>query len=245
MDASESGYSSVCDDFYVKARLDLRVKQAPDDRTVMDFFERMRRVAPSFTGVKKIDTEWILEAPLGDQRMEWVAVGPGAVRCGAVNPIRVSASYELATNVLEALPGYFGINALDVVSLELTFGFDLDTDQDHYEAVHDTLLGGSRLAGLMRCDEERVVEMQPMLAWSLDHSADLQAQVEVRPRGKGSGVGNVESCSVYSTVKRTGPVERFEDPGVLVHELAGRVEALASDRVIPEIVMLLRARFLI
>ena len=97
----------------------------------------------------------------------------------------------------------------------------------------------------MRCDEERVVEMQPMLAWSLDHSANLQAQVEVRPRGKGRGLGNVESCSVYSTVKRTGPVERFEDPGVLVHELAGRVEALASDRVIPEIVMPLRARFLI
>ena len=55
----------------------------------------------------------------------------------------------------------------------------------------------------------------------------------------------MESCSVYSTVKRTGPVERFEDPGVLAHELAGRVEALASDRVIPEIVMPLRARFLI
>ena len=30
-----------------------------------------------------------------------------------------------------------------------------------------------------------------------------------------------------------------------MHELAGRVEALASDRVIPEIVMPLRARFLI
>ena len=29
--------------------------------------------------------------------------------------------------------------------------------------------------------------MQPMLAWSLDHSAHLQAQVEVRPRGKGEG----------------------------------------------------------
>ena len=144
--------------------------------------------------------------------MEWVAIGPGAVRCGAVNPIRVSAAYELATNVLEALPGYFGIGALDVVSLELTFGFDLDTDQDHYEAVHDTLLGGSRLAGLMRCDEERVVEMQPMLAWSLDHSAHLQAQVEVRPRGKGRGLGNVESCSVYSTVKRTGPVEPLRRP---------------------------------
>ena len=47
MDASESGYSTICDDFYVNVRLDLRVKQAPDDRTVMDFFERMRRVAPS------------------------------------------------------------------------------------------------------------------------------------------------------------------------------------------------------
>ena len=70
MDAPESGYSTICDDFYVNARLDLRVKQAPDDRTVMDFFERMRRVAPSFTGVKRIDSEWILEAPLGDQRME-------------------------------------------------------------------------------------------------------------------------------------------------------------------------------
>ena len=66
------------------------------------------------------------------------------------------------------------------------------------------------------------------------------------PTSSASGrYGNVESCSVYSTVKRTGPVERFEDPGVLVHELAGRVEALASDRVIPEIVMPLRARFLI
>ena len=47
MDASESGYSTICDDFYVNVCLDLRVKQAPDDRTVMDFFERMRRVAPA------------------------------------------------------------------------------------------------------------------------------------------------------------------------------------------------------
>ena len=29
----------------------------------------------------------------------------------------------------------------------------------------------------------------------------------MRPR-EGEGLGNVESCSVYSTVKRTGPVER-------------------------------------
>ena len=245
MDAPETGYSTICDDFYVNTRLELRVKQPPSDRTVMDFFERMRRVCPQFSSVKQIDTEWILEALFGDQRMEWITVGPGVVRCGVVNPIRITSAYELATNVLEALPAYFGIGVLDVVSLDLTFGFDLDTDQGHYEAVHDTLLGGSRLAGLMRCDEERVVEMQPMLAWSLDRSSNLQAQVEVRPRGKGRGLGGVESCSVYATVKRTGPVERFEEPGVLVHELAGRVEALADDRVIPEIVMPLRARFLI
>ena len=117
--------------------------------------------------------------------MEWVAIGPGAVRCGAVNPIRVSAAYELATNVLEALPGYFGIGALDVVSLELTFGFDLDTDQDHYEAVHDTLLGGSRLAGLMRCDEERVVEMQPMLAWSLTTVPICRPKLKCVPEERG------------------------------------------------------------
>ena len=44
MDAPETGYSTICDDFYVNTRLELRVKQPPSDRTVMDFFERMRRV---------------------------------------------------------------------------------------------------------------------------------------------------------------------------------------------------------
>ena len=82
-----------------------------------------------------------------------------------------------------------------------------------------------------------------MLAWSLDHSAHLQAQVEVRPRGKGEGARQRGELQRVFHRQTNGPVERFEDPGVLVHELAGRVEALASDRVIPEIVMPLRARF--
>ena len=79
---------------------------------------------------------------LGDQRMEWVAIGQ-AVRCGGRESHSSVRRVEVATNAGSS-PGYFGIGALDVVSLELTFGFDLDTDQDHYEAPTPA---GSRLAG--------------------------------------------------------------------------------------------------
>ena len=93
-------------------------------------------------------------------------------------------------------------------------------------------------------DDESVLESQPFLGFSLNGSCDLQAFVEIKTRTStrevASGRFDDEPISVYLTVRQYGSLKTIEEFAKSFAALAGHIERLAEDRVIPHIVMPIR-----
>jgi hypothetical protein len=145
--------------------------------------------------------------------------------------------------VLETAPWFLSISPLDIEHIDLTFGFDLETDQPRDSVVFDALLAASPLAGLVDGDLDHPVDVQPFLGMSLSPSGNLMATFEVKTRPRGGDAvktGFAEPISVYLTVRRNGPLASLEElPGIFA-TLCGHAERLAEERAIPHLVMPIR-----
>ena len=150
--------------------------------------------------------------------------------------------------ILDVAPFFLSISPLDVEFIELVYGFDLRAERNRNEVVFDALLAESPLARLIDHGHEAVLESQPFLGFSLNEKCDLQAFVEVKTRGKSTEVTtgrfDDEPISVYLTVRQYGGLKSVSDFMTVFGSLAGHVERLAEDRVVPHIVLPIRETIL-
>ena len=109
------------------------------------------------------------------------------------------------------------------------------------QIVHQALLANSPLAGLVDGEHEAVLDAQPFFGFSLNHDCDLQAFVEVKTRTRPNEVAlhrfEDHPISGYLTARRYGPLRSIEDFTSTFGTLAGHVERLAEQRVIPHVVI--------
>ena len=232
---------ALCSDFYVNQRMALTMDLPAARETVLDLFDRVRREMPGMKRFRRYDGELALESPDQEGRYCWVGLRRTSVRSGWVNPQSLEESYRLHRLLLETAPYFLSITPLDVEAIELVFGFDLHARRNRNEVVFDALLAGSPLSSLVEPGREQMIDVQPFIGVALDESARLQASLEVKTR---MGTGDLktqrwedEPISVYLTVRREGPFETIEQFGETFAMLAGHLERLAEDRVIPGIIV--------
>lgn len=233
---------ALVSDVYVNLKLSLRLDLPKSRETVPDFFDRVRRRYPSMESLKKYRDELALETSGSEGPYRWLAVRSRNVRSGVVNPEAYSSAHELHLHVLEGAPYFLSISPLDIESVEVLFGMDLQASTNHDEIVFNALLAESPLASLVD-PGSMVTDCQPMLAWTSGLGAGVEAQYEVKTRlhGRGRSDGQAEPLSVYLTMRRNGPVHELGDLLEVYRSLASRGEELVDERVLPVLVQPIRS----
>ncbi|MCH2152643.1 MAG: hypothetical protein MK089_04810 [Phycisphaerales bacterium] len=244
--SSELG--TLCSDFYVNQRVALTMDLPAARQTVLDLFDRIKREMPGMKRFKRYEGELALESPDQEGRYCWVGLRRTSVRSGWVNPESLEQSYHLHRLLLETAPYFLSISPLDVEAIELVFGFDLHARRNRNEVVFDALLAGSPLSAMVQSGREEMIDVQPFLGIALDESARLQASLEIKTRMGPAELQTKrwedEPISVYLTVRREGPFETIEEFKETFAILAGHLERLAEERVIPGILVPLHGAIL-
>ncbi|MCH2137695.1 MAG: hypothetical protein MK074_01420 [Phycisphaerales bacterium] len=239
------GAGTLCSDVFVNQRLALTMDLPSRRETVLDLFDRMRKSCPGLTALRRYDGEYALESEGDPRRASWVSLRRTSVRSGMVNPQDLSEPYDLHRSVLRTAPYYLSITPLDVECIDLVFGFDLAAHGNHDEAVFETFLDHSPLAGLVR-DGDVLCDVQPLMAFHIEGDPSTTAVIEVRTKQTpGTDARSGAPVSVFLTVRRRGPFSSLDQFDEVFGSLAGWAERIAEDRVIPQVVAPLHQRLLL
>jgi hypothetical protein len=239
-----TSYGAICNDFYVNQKLSLKMDLPSGRETVLDLFDRVRRELPGMDRFRRYDGELALESPEQASQYSWMALRRTTIRSGWVNPESLEQAYKLHRLILEVAPYFLSISPLDVEFLELVFGFDLQAERNRNEVVYEALLADSPLASLVDLNTESVLESQPFIGFSLNGDCNLQAFVEVKTRttAKEIATGRFEDepISIYLTARQYGSLNAIADFATAFATLAGHIERLAEERVIPRVIAPIR-----
>lgn len=241
-------YRAWCSDFYVNLKLGLKMDLPAAREPVLELFDRIRRQVPSLSRLRRTDTEVALESAEGEPSLMWVAMKATSLRAGYVNPPDMAETYRLHRFLLETAPYFLSISPLDIDSVDLVFGFDLETEHDRDIIVYNALFSDSRLSGLFDPDHDLPIDVQPFIGLNLTPEGEWQAFVEVKTRPKASDGTSArhlpEPISVILTVRKVGPVATLDELPATLASLAGHAERLAEARVIPHVITPLRDEIL-
>jgi len=239
-----TGYGALCTDFYVNQKLSVRMDLPSDREAILGLFDRVRKVRPNMSVLKRFDGELALESPESDHSYEWLALRRTSIRSGCVNPASVEVALAVHRALLETAPYYLTISALEVASLEVLFGFDFEAETNRNDLVFEALFENTPLGHLVQRGAEEVTDCQPGLSFSLEPGGRLEASIDIKTRVRDSEVesGQYQAgpISVTCAVRRYGAVEAIDQLPSLVTELGSRVEHLVDERVLPRLIMPLR-----
>jgi hypothetical protein len=243
-----TSYGALCTDFYVNQKLALRMDLPNNRETVLDMFDRVRKELPQMERFRRYEGELALESPEQGSQYSWLALRRTNIRSGWVNPDSLDQAYKLHRLILDTAPYFLSISPIDVEFIELVFGFDLQADRNRNEVVFEALLADSPIASLIDVQNESIIESQPFLGFTLNGGCDLQAFVEIKTRTTtrevATGRFEDEPISVYLTARQYGSLKTMEDFNKSFATLAGHIERLAEDRIIPHVVRPIREAIL-
>ena len=244
-----TSFGALCTDFYVNQKLSLKMDLPSAREPVLDLFDRIRREFPQMDRFRRYDGELALESPEQSSQYAWLAMRRTTVRSGWVNPETLEQAYRLHRLVLDIAPYYLSISPIDVEFMELVFGFDLRAERNRNDVVFEALLGNSPLASLIDPEQrESVIESQPFLGFALNEQCDVQAYMEIKTRTRAAEVAagrfDDEPISVYLTVRQYGSLTKIEDMHAAFGKLAGHIERLSEDRLLPNVIVPIREAIL-
>ncbi len=237
-----TSYGALCTDFYINAKLAVKMDMPSERETVLHFFDRVRKSVPAMNRFRRYDGELALESSRADAEYRWLALRRHCLRTGHVNPETMELAADYHRLMLELAPFHLTLSPLDVDYLEVLFGFDLECEErDHDDVVFEALLGETPLGDLVRPQPgqvSKVLDVQPVLGMQLDDSGQTQAYYEVktRPRNRrGKASRNGEPISLFLTVRKYGPVDDLKDLGDWYTTLANKCDTLCTDRLVPDL----------
>lgn len=244
-----SSFAALCTDFYVNQKISLKMDLPSNRETILHMMDRVRKEIPAMSRFRRFDDEVALESPDDEHNYCWLALRRTSIRSGWVNPVSLDRAYDLHRLIIEVAPYFLSISPIDVEHVELVYGFDLEAGDERNEIVFDALLSQSQFASVIDTERETMLDVQPFLAFSLSTKGDLQAFLEVKTRPDqmeitSNGRLNESPISVYLTARRHGPFQAMDELNTTFGMLAGHLERLAEERVIPNVVVPLREAIL-
>ena len=263
-----SPYAALSSDFYINARVNLKMDLPMRRDTVLPLFDRVRRQRPSMDKFRRYSNELALESRATERSKglegadlvggggggepgayDWLAIRRTSIRSGSVNPDSDKHAHDLHGLILETCPYFLDVTPLDIESVEVLFGFDLMAAGNHDAIVFGALLGDSPLGAIMQTGSgpgkaALPIDFQPLLGMSLTEQCDVQAIFEVKTRTSAaqvrSGEYREEPISVYLIVRKHGPLEDVTQLPNIYHSLVARAEELLDRRVVPNMIVPLR-----
>lgn len=225
-----NSYAALCDEFYINMRLGTLMKMATDRATIVSFFERMQRLYPNMVNFHQ-DTrhgESSIEENRDSNSYRWLSLEPQRLSSGYLNPEDLLDAYKYNRSVLETVPYYLAVSAVDLDYLDVLWGFDFGFKGNHHELIAEALLGDSPLGKLMDTPHARGVNFEISGIVSLSEDARTHARVWVEPRTTPAQVRSGdyadEMLSLYVIVRQWSGGRRIPD----LHELHGHLIELGE-----------------
>lgn len=235
-------YNTVADDFFLN--LDLQTTLAlPDSReTILQFCEAVQREFQGMTSFYQRDSgEYVLEGDRDSGTYSWMELQSHRLSAGYFNPPDLATGRALHMWLLERVVYFLGIGGLDVESLDVLFGFNLDYRGNRSDIIAQSLLEGSPLSALLDEHPAKTIEFEPTVVMSLTEDCYTQGRLSLESRCSSYQVrtGNYDSepISVYFTVRR------YPSPGEVLNlqesfnSQCETAEDLLTRIVIPQVIV--------
>lgn len=232
---------ALVSDAYVNLKVSLKLELTKSRETVLELFDRVRRQYPSMSNFGRHGEELALETGSGESPYRWLAVRTRNIRSGVVNPDAFSSAHALHRHILEVIPYYLNISPLDIDSVELLFGADINAAGNHDEAVYNALIADSPLSNLLVHDCS-VTDCQPLLTHQVPDHPGMEVQYEVKTRCHTAAREHeqAEPISIYLTSRKTGPLANLDELVQTYDALAKKGEHLVEHAMIPALVLPIR-----
>ena len=236
-----AAYSSFSDDFFVNVDLHTSLPLPQARETVLQFCEALqKRFSDLGDFYQRDESTYLLEGDRSSGAYRWVELLPNQLASGAFNPADMQDAYRQHAWLLDCSRYYLGISHLDVESLDLVYGFNLDYVGNRDAIVCEALLSGSPLAALVDGTDRVALSLEPTLVVALDSDCSQQARIAVETRNSSYQVrtGNYEDqpISVYFTIRAyPRPGQRFDVSKSLGEQSAAGEDLL--DRVVIPLVV--------
>jgi hypothetical protein len=237
------GLGAVCDEFYVSARLFLRLDMPLERETVLHFLDRIRKEYPSLNRLRRRDADCVVleEEPDESGSRRWIRLDTNSLRFGYFSPPDAAAFRRFGDLILTQAPYHLTFSELDFDHFELIYGFDLAYRGNHDQLVAETLFGDQLGGGfLFGSHAAQVIDAQPYFGIALTPECDLQAYVEVKSRTSTFEVRNdsyeSEPISVFLTMRKYWNTESATDLAKVLGRLCEAADGLATDKVVPNFV---------
>ena len=234
-------YCSFCEDFYVNMRLGSQLALPHNRETILHFFETVQKGFPGMTRFRKNDNgELNLEEDRSQESYRWVSVESKRLSAGHVNPPAIADAIKLHKLLLELAPHQLGVSPVEIDSIDVLFGFDLEFSGNHDEVIAESLFGDSPLTCLLEEQGAKAVDFQPTVTVALSDDCRLQARVDVVTRTNSyqvrTGDYGDDVISVYCILRRYWGDRPKVAMDSLLAEMAERADALCTNYVIPRVV---------
>jgi len=236
-----TSFNNFCDDLFVNMDLNTALSMSQGRETILQFCESVQKQFPDMSDFYQRETgQYVLEGDRHGGSYRWLEIASRRMSSGAFNPSEPEDAYRQHGWLLERSRYFLGISHLDVESLDLIYGFNLDYTGNRDAIVCDALLEGSRLGALVADANAQALNFEPALVIALDEDCSIQYRLAIETRCSSYQVrtGNYEEepISVYFTVRGyPRPGERF-DPVASLPRQAEIGESVIARAVIPNIV---------
>jgi len=209
-------FGNFCDDFFLNAELHTALPLPDSRETVLQFCEAVQKQFPDmFDFYRREGGPYVLEGDRNAGTYRWVELDTQRLSMGAFNPPDSEVACAQHAWILDRSRYYLGMSHLDVESLDVVYGFNLDYTGNRDAVVCEALLGSSPLAAIISEPGARPLNFEPALTVALNEECSLQARLAVETRNSSYQVstGNYEDepISVYFTVRAfPRPSQRFD-----------------------------------
>lgn len=233
-------FSNIADDFFVNLSLQTTLALPDSRETVLHFCEAMQKEFTDMTAFYQRESgEYVLEGDRDSGSYQWMELQTRRLSAGCFNPPDLQTAYKMHQWILDRSVYYLGICGLDVESLDVLLGFNLDYSGNRDAIVADALLSGSPLGAILS-GPAKPIECEPSFVISLDEECYLQARLSLETRSSSyqvrTGRYDDEPISVYFTVRRYPRVGRLMDFQDSYRRQCEVCEDLAQRLVIPNVI---------
>ncbi|HUO06837.1 MAG TPA: hypothetical protein VM008_00760 [Phycisphaerae bacterium] len=225
-----NSYAALCDEFYINMRLGTQMKMATDRATIIAFFERMQRLYPNMVNFHQDSrhAESSIEENRDGNAYRWLSLEANRLSSGYLNPESPHDAYKYNKSVVETVPYYLAVSAVDLDYLDVLWGFDFQCKGNHHELIAEALLGNSPFGKMMESPNARGINFEASGIVTLSDDARTHARVWVEPRTTPaqirSGDYPEEMLSVYVIIRQWAGGRRLPE----LHEVHSQLIELGE-----------------
>lgn len=240
-------FPALCDEFYINARIYLKLDLDPSRESLLHFLEQIQRAFPGMSRLRRRESGgYILdEDPREGHSRRAMRLDVNALKLSHHRPNDANQVRRFAEFIFEQAPSHLTLSPLDFDFIEVTFGFDLEYRGNHDELVADTLFPDHPLLHAFTGKEQRVIDCQPFFGIAASDDCERQVDLDIKGRTTTYEVRTEEfessPLSVLVTARQYWGYAADKNLIEIYRELLQTAEQYATECAVPFVVQPLAA----